>query len=358
MIEIEKYKKFIYISLSVIIGIILIYTLIKYIVLVALPFAFAFFIVASLKNTVNKISKKTKFPQIIIVIILSIIVLLLVTAVIILFVNSIENIIDTFKNELSKENNIFELLILKIRELERKLPFLKKLDNANGGIVSIFAEIVGDVVKKCSLEITMLVAKIPKLILTTFVTIMALFYFTKDYDKIKLLSKKYLPKKVYDVSNFLKNNMINILTKYMKSYMLLFLLTFSQLLSGFLILGIKSPVAPAFIIGILDLLPVLGSSMILIVWASVMLLYGNLKIGIGLIILAVVIYIIRQIAEPRLLSTQMNVHPLITLFFMYAGFKLSGIVGMLFAPIIPFALKPVIEVLKKSKNTVDNKNKL
>lgn len=358
VIEIEKYKKFIYISLSVILGIILAYALVKYIILIAVPFIFAFFTVASLKNTVNKISKKTKIPQIIIVILLSIIVLSIVTAIIIFFAGSIEDIIEMFKIELSKENNVFEILISKIREVEARLPFLKKLDNTNGGIVSIFAEIVGDVVKKCSLEITMLVTNIPKLILTAFVTIMALFYFTKDYDKIKELSIKYLPKKAYRVSAFMKNNIINVLTKYLKSYLLLFVLTFSQLLAGFLILGIKSPLAPALIIGILDMLPVLGSSMILIAWALIMLLYGNIKTGVGLIILAVIIYIIRQLAEPKLLSKQMNVHPLITLFFMYAGFKLSGILGMLFAPIIPFILKPVIEVLKKSKNTVDNKNKL
>ena len=339
-------------------GVFFVYILLKYMLAILLPFMISFVIVCSLKKTVGRISEKTKIPSPVIIFLLSVAVLAVIGVFIIVIVEGLQAVMEMVAKELSRENNIFEMLIIKIRELENKIPLLKKLDNTNGGIVSIFAEIVGDLVKKCSVEITRLVADLPKFLFTTFVTVMSLFYFTKDYERLKGYARTYLPKKVYDVSVFLKNNVIKILSKYVKSYFLLFFMTFAELLSGFLILGIGSPMALALIIGALDMLPVLGSSMILIVWAVMMLFCGNTKLGVGLIVLAVIIYIVRQVTEPRLISAQMNTHPITTLFFMYAGFKLSGIIGMLLAPIIPFLLKPVFEVLKKSKNTVDNKNKL
>ena len=46
----------------------------------------------------------------------------------------------------------------------------------------------------------------------------------------------------------------------------------------------------------------------------------------------------------------MNVHPLITVFALYAGFKLSGILGMIVAPFLTFVIKTVYKSIKKEKN--------
>ena len=358
MISIEKYKKIIYIFLSAVIGAIIAYALIKYVVSIFLPFIVAIVTVCLLRKVVGKINKKTKIPSPVVVFLLSVIILALITLALIMLFVGIQSLVELLIDEISKDNNIFTMLIEKINIIEERFPFLKRLDEGQGGVVSLLADFVGDLAKKCSMEITLFLTKLPNIILTTLVTVISLFYFAKDYDNISAYLSKHLPKKAYHVVAILKNNMLNILSKYAKSYLLLFFITFAQLISGFLILNIKSPIVPALIISVLDVLPVLGSSLILIVWAIGMLLYGNLKMGIGLLALAIIIYIVRQIAEPRLLSAQMNVHPLVTLFFMYAGFRLSGVLGMLFAPLIPFVLKPIITLVKKSKNTVDNKNKL
>ena len=358
MINIEKYKKLILTALCILLILLVAYVFIKYVLSIFLPFLISFVTVCVAKKGIGKISKKTKIPSGVVVFFLSFIILALIVAFCVGFIDGIQALIEGAKSELAKENNIFTILIGKIRELEKKLPFLKKLDNENGGIIAIIAELTKELVKKCSLEITTFVTVIPKVVLTSLVTVISLFYFAKDYDRINILAKKKLPKKAYNVSVFLKNNAINILGKYFKSYLLLFFITFAQLLSGFLILNVKSPLPIALLISLLDILPILGSSIILLVWAIVMLLYGNLFLGIGLIFMAVTIYIVRQIVEPKILSKQMDVHPLITLAFIYAGFKISGVLGMIFAPLIPFILKPIIVLIKKSKNTVDNKNKL
>ena len=92
-------------------------------------------------------------------------------------------------------------------------------------------------------------------------------------------------------------------------------------------------------IAIVDILPVLGVGTILIPWVLWQFLIGNLKFGIALTIVYVIILIIRQLIEPKLVSKQLGVHPLTTLFAMYAGFKYFGFSGLIFGPIILMVLK-------------------
>lgn len=51
--------------------------------------------------------------------------------------------------------------------------------------------------------------------------------------------------------------------------------------------------------------------------------------------------VVRQFLEPRLVSKNIGVHPIFTLIAMYTGFKLWGILGILFGPIILIILKNV-----------------
>ena len=47
----------------------------------------------------------------------------------------------------------------------------------------------------------------------------------------------------------------------------------------------------------------------------------------------------RQIAEPRLVSVQLGLYPLVTMAAMYAGLTLIGFGGMLLAPVVVLILK-------------------
>jgi predicted PurR-regulated permease PerM len=86
-------------------------------------------------------------------------------------------------------------------------------------------------------------------------------------------------------------------------------------------------------------------------WSIVSFVIGNQRLGIGLLILFTIIYIVRQIIEPRIVSSQMNVHPLVAIISMYAGLKIAGVGGMIVAPFLAFGAKTVYEGLKKDDET-------
>jgi predicted PurR-regulated permease PerM len=90
----------------------------------------------------------------------------------------------------------------------------------------------------------------------------------------------------------------------------------------------------AGIIAFVDFLPVLGAGGVLIPWALIAFILGNVKLAIGLLVLYVVILMVRNLVEPHVLGQQIGMHPLLTLFSIYLGFRMYGFLGMLIVPLL------------------------
>ncbi len=103
---------------------------------------------------------------------------------------------------------------------------------------------------------------------------------------------------------------------------------------GFLLLRI--PYAPvwAALVTLVDAFPVLGTGTILLPWSLISLLQGNSPQAVGLLGCYVTVSVLRSVLEPRLLGKQLGLDPLVTLMALYAGFKLWGLPGMIFAPVL------------------------
>ena len=83
----------------------------------------------------------------------------------------------------------------------------------------------------------------------------------------------------------------------------------------------------------------------MIPWAIICGINGDLNLGIAIIVLLIIMSVVRQLLEPRLVSKNIGVHPIFTLIAMYTGFKFIGIMGMLIGPIVLIILKNVFGTL-------------
>ena len=83
----------------------------------------------------------------------------------------------------------------------------------------------------------------------------------------------------------------------------------------------------------------------MIPWAVICALNGDLNLGIAIIVLFIIMSVVRQFLETRLVSKNIGVHPIFTLIAMYTGFKLIGIMGLLIGPIILIIIKNVFATL-------------
>ena len=362
----EKYKKFAYFGISALTLIVLLYLFFKYALGIIVPFAFAYLIVALARPLIEGMCKRRKIPKplatIFVVSIILFLFIYLISICISYGIDRLGEIVNSVLANLDNESNFLTEFFAWIENIREKLPFLNNiLPGIDESIYSLSVEMISNSVKALSSKLTSIMAGLitglPSFFITLFIILLALFYFSKDYDKIGNGISKILPKSVGNRLPEIKNNIMSVISKYLRSYFFLFLITFTELFVGFLILGVKGPFLLSILVSAIDMLPVFGTGAILIPWGVIQIIRGNLFLGIGLIVLYAIIYVVRQIAEPRILSAQMNVHPLITIFALYAGFKLAGILGMIVAPFLTFVIKTIYKSIKNEKN-VENQVEL
>ena len=187
---------------------------------------------------------------------------------------------------------------------------------------------------KAIMWITSSATSIPGLIVQTVITIISTFFMVLDFSKVVGFLKKLIPAKqrgVVDTGLHYTKSMVGI---YIKSYSLLFLLTFAELTIGFLILGVRYAPLLAMTIAVFDLMPILGTGGILLPWALVALILENYQMAIGILVLYLVITFIRQTLEPKIVGKQIGLHPLATLIAMLLGLNLFGLVGLIGFPVV------------------------
>ena len=77
---------------------------------------------------------------------------------------------------------------------------------------------------------------------------------------------------------------------------------------GLLIIGVKKAVLAAFLIAVFDIFP-LGAGLVLVSWAVICFIQGNVTRGVGLVLLYIIVVVVRQIIEPRIIGKHVGLHP-------------------------------------------------
>lgn len=198
---------------------------------------------------------------------------------------------------------------------------------------SLIATLQPKVVQVSTSVVTKLASGVPSFAVKVIISIVATYFFTLDYDNIRRAITSRMSEEQYQKSSAAFRSLRSTIGQYLRAYSLIFLITFAELTVGLLCAGIDHFVLIALGIAVFDILPILGSSMIMLPWSIITLLRGNYQQGIILFVVYLVVVIVRQFIEPKIVGERVGLHPLITLVAMYVGLKLFGGLGMLALPI-------------------------
>lgn len=189
------------------------------------------------------------------------------------------------------------------------------------------------------------VASLPNAIVFIIVTIIATFFMTKDKEIIN--SFLYTHSNIHIKDNtyyiFFKEKVLKVIWGYLKAQLILMSITFILASIGLLILGKDNAVITALGIALVDSLPIFGPAMIFLPWAITMIIIGKFKYGVSLLLLYLVLTLTRQLLEPKIVSTQIGVYPLLTLISIYIGVKTLGIVGIIIGPFTMILIQTIFE---------------
>ena len=241
--------------------------------------------------------------------------------------------VDYLPGFFKKLNDILNGIGVKYGNIFNKLPEDIKLA-VNGYFSGFFTKIISFFANGITKFITGYLKKMPLIFISGVVTLVASCYISKDFVRLKKFVFLVLGESIMQKVTKVKNILIESVFKIFKSYLLLSLIAAVELFIGLLILGIKKPLLLAVIIAVIDFLPVLGAGTVIIPWAVIEILNTDYKTGIGLLIIYLVISVVRNFSEPKIVGMQVGVNSLFTLAAMFLGYKILGFTGIILFPVI------------------------
>lgn len=219
--------------------------------------------------------------------------------------------------------------------------------------VDVFYNSINTIVNNCTTSfIDFLIScltRLPSIMFDILFVIISSLFFIIDYEMLKKAILKVCYKRqehIISVIGCVKET----LSTLFKAYFIIFIITFVELLVGFYIINIDDALMVAFAIATFDFFPILGVDMIFIPWIIISAITNQISQSLGLLTVYGIIVITKNIVEPKLLSAQLGLHPLVTLLGMFVGVKIMGVIGMVIMPIALMIIKKIYSLNKEEIN--------
>ncbi len=346
----EKRKNFLINVLYFAVILSIIYVCFKFLSIYLMPFLIGMFACFIVQKPANVIAKKTKIPKsvltIFFVVLTYAIVLIACVGIIYFLYTKILNFASAFVPVyLPILKNAFSGINLKLAEIFKDLP-----QNILNTLNSLPSNILSAVAKNASTYLTnfgaYVIKSAPNLLITVVVTLVASCFIARDYEKVIKFIKMQLNKKTLDIVTNIKDIFQKNIFKVLRGYIIIMFITFIEL--SILLLILKKPnfAALAAIITIVDILPVLGTGTVLIPWSLYSLITGDIYGFIVLLLGYIIITVIRQFIEPKIIGQQLGLHPLVMLIALFVGLKIAGFAGMI---MLPLSLIVITDLQKNGK---------
>lgn len=317
------------------------------------PFVIAIIIATIMQRPAGFLASKIKIPKGIIAAVLAVGFYLIFAVLLFLAVyrmiafsgriaKEIPELISFISKNISRVENIFFENIYGISEnalLEFSSILKESLNNLTVKATNIVSAFAGRIVKSA-----------PSFLFSTIAAVVASCYVAKDFEGLRAFLRGLCSKRVNENISIVKSILTQSVFKILKGYLLLSAITFIVLIICFVILKIDNFILLAAAISIIDLLPVLGTGIVLIPWGIFSLISGNSFLGFGLIALYFLLIITRNFLEPKIIGTQIGINPLFILITMFAGLKIMGFLGLIIFPIT------LIVVIKYYKNEMETES--
>lgn len=321
-----------------IVGLVVLAILFVLILPLSIPLVAALFTAILLNPFVNLLQRKVKVGRRISVIIVFLLLVFLLgfvsTFIVTKAIAQVVNFVEDIPHHTQQLNNLYHKWENEIQQYAQTLPdeFIKQVsESIQQNLTSL-----GDTIKeKITIDnIAQMFSKVPNFLVSFLVYLIALFLFMLELPTIKENLYQIMTDETAAKVTFMGRKLNNVFLGFIKAQLVLSFIIFVAALIGLLIISPEVALIMSIIIWIVDLIPIIGSIIILGPWALYMFLAGKTVMGIKLSILAIILLAIRRIVEPKVMGQQMGLSPLLTLISMFLGLKVFGFLGLIIGPLI------------------------
>jgi len=332
-----KYLLILILFLIVLVAIPKVASAVGYVVWLFAPFIIAYFVSLLVNPMVHGIEKRFHLPRgvcAILVIVLTVGVLGgIVTGIIWKIVDEIRNVYEDlpiiYENIRIAWMKISDFFSDFVAMLPKNLQNV--FDDASNQVLEWFADIATNthIVRSAG----NLAKKLPSIFIVAIVFILSLYFMITDAKKVSLVVKKPFSDEFIQKMKDFKGDLKKYVGGYVKAQLTIMCISFTILLIGLSILKVDYALIIALAVAILDALPFFGSGAVLWPWSIISFIMGDILMGVGLIIIYLAVILMRQFVEPKIVSQNIGIHPIMTLMAMYVGFRIFSIGGMIVGPL-------------------------
>ncbi|MGN1194937.1 MAG: sporulation integral membrane protein YtvI [Acutalibacteraceae bacterium] len=343
----------------------------RYAVGICMPFIIAFLFAAILQKPKNFLIKKTPLKKGAASAICVLLALVLIVLIVSLIGARVFDEIKGFIDYLVQQFKDLETLVDKIEGwlsgviaslpefLEKSLAessekfFSKLRESISGENGELASQITSGIAGKFSMSwistpingVISTARQLPNVFVAVIITIVSCCFLTSDFQNVMSFIKLQFPEARRNDLTRAKAILKDSLGKMGKAYLLIMFITFIEMSVGLTVLRLIGVFESNYIVliaaatAIIDIVPLLGTGTVIFPWALYCLIMKDYGMAIGLVVIYVVISVIRQVIEPKLVAGQLGLSPIVTITAMYLGLKLFGFIGMFALPILIIMLK-------------------
>jgi sporulation integral membrane protein YtvI len=197
---------------------------------------------------------------------------------------------------------------------------------------------------------------LPGLLFSMLIALIATYYISNDLHAFSAWWKKFSRRSefVNNIRSSFQNDITFALVAYLKAQGILMIITFIIILIGLLLMGYSYAVVIALGVAILDALPIFGTGTIFGPWIIIELLNGDYRTAIFLAIIYIIAAVVRQLLQPKILSSQIGLNPFLTLASIYIGIRLLGVFGIILGPMLLILIISITKSIKKTNVKFNN----
>lgn len=220
-----------------------------------------------------------------------------------------------------------------LQALLHKIPALANVNVGEVGelLQDTLGSLVNDYKEPTFSAISGFATGIPDILVSVIMGLLATYFFIAERDRMMTALRQHIPASVHEKTRLIYDHMLRAVGGYFKAQFKIMLVIYIVIMIGLMILGVNYAWLIGFGIAFLDMLPVFGTGTVLIPWAVVKVFSGNLPTAVGMMILYAVSLVVHQLIQPKLVGESVGLDPFTTLFFMFIGYKIKGVTGMIIA---------------------------
>lgn len=338
--EYNKQKRFITNFLFIGLILLLVYVILEYALKLVSPFILAIIIAYLLRRPALFLEKTFRLPYkptaILLVLLFYCTIGVLISLLGVKLLSTIADLVSALPPLYA--NQIVPSLSYFFAEIEQAVSrmdptLIPVVNDLSTQLIQSIGELVSNISVKTVAIVSGYASSLPGLFIRTILMIISTFFIAVDYDLLTGFVARQFTGRIRELMIEIKRYVVGTLFVCIRSYALIMSITFVELSIGFTIIGINKPILVALLIAVFDILPVLGTGGVMVPWVVISVIQGKYSLAIGLLIIYITVTVIRNIIEPKIVGSQIGLHPVVTLVSLFVGAQLFGVIGLFGFPI-------------------------